>query len=96
MCQTQGLTGGSSPESWFLPAGAARHSSFPRLRGPRQAGAQQGFQEDQGVREDVRCPRAGVPAASTGGEWTEPDSLAAGSPPVSRRAARCLFPPVQR
>lgn len=95
MCQTQGLTGGSSPESWFLPAGAARRSSSPRLQGPRQAGAQQGFREDQGVREDVQCLRASLPAASTGREWTEPDSLAAGSPSVSRRAASFLFPSEQ-
>lgn len=92
MCQTQGLMGGSSWESQFLPAGPARCGRSPRLWDRRQAGARQGSREDQSVWEDVRHPRAGLPASSAGREWTGPDLLAAGPPHTSRGAAFCLAP----
>lgn len=95
MCQTQGLMGGSSRESPFLPAGPARCSHSPRLWDRRQAGARQGSREDQSVWEDVQHPRAGLPASSADREWTGPDLLAAGPPHTSRGAAFCLAPAVQ-
>ena len=94
MCQTQGLMGGSSRESRFLPTGPARCSRSPRLRGQAARGSA-GLLRGQSVREDVRRPRAGLPASSAGREWTEPDLRAAVPPHASRGAAFCLALTVQ-
>lgn len=82
--QTQGITGGFSLESWFLPAGTSRCCSVLRLMGTdaRRAWAEilRGL---WGTQEHFQSSWA-PPALCRG--WTGPDFLAAGSLPSFRRA----------
>lgn len=88
MPQTQGITGGFSLESWFLPAGISRCCSVLRLVGTdaRRAWAETP-RELWGTQEHVQG--WALPALCQG--WIGPDLLAAGCRPSSRRTLQPAF-----